>query len=254
MNGGAEQQLLEKRLKELSDRSFVRGIYTETDFLSPAAQAVAERLQRSADVRSLSFFGLFPEAERNLAVFGKEEELGCPYAPPIDCLQITPRSDKFGEELRHRDVLGAMLSLGIKREKIGDILLDGKIAYAAVLRGITPFLLENLTRIRHTDIRLCVMDTLPEAAKKEPEAKVYFVSSERLDCLCAAVYKLSRGEAKELFEKERVFRNSLPALDPAAVPKHGELISVRGFGRFRYLGIKKETKKHRLLVQAAVWE
>ena len=58
---------------------------------------------------------------------------------------------------------------------------------------------------------------------------------------------------KELFDKERIFLNSSLIKDPAASLKTGDMISVRGFGRFRYLGTEKETKKHRLLIKATVW-
>ncbi len=255
-NGAAESEdrlLIEKRLKELSDRSFSRGIFTETEFLTPASLAIALRLQNSGEIHPVTFFGLFPNAERNIAVFGSEKETGYTYDPPIDCLAIEPLSEKFGEELHHRDVLGAILSLGVRRESIGDILPDGKTAYVAVLRILSPFIQENLKRIRHTDVAVTAITSLPEIVLKEPDPSEFFVSSQRIDCLVAAVWHLSRNNAKELFDKERIFLNSSLIKDPAASLKTGDMISVRGFGRFRYLGTEKETKKHRLLIKATVW-
>ena len=248
-----EDLLLQKRLTELSDRSFEKGIYTHSDFLNPAQQSFALELLRHGEIRDMCLYGLFEPAERQVAVFGSEESFGYEASPEIDCIAISPLSEKFGEELGHRDILGAILSLGVKREKVGDILLDGKRAYAAVLNSITPFLLENLRRIRHTDVRVRLADKPPALLQKEPEPALFFISSERLDCVIAAVFHLSRTAAKELFLQEKVFVNSRLQTNPAVVLHPADMVSIRGMGRFRYEGIEKQTKKGRLAITAAVY-
>ena len=79
------------------------------------------------------------------------------------------------------------------------------------------------------------------------------VQSPRLDALVAAVYKLSRGEAQKLFEKELVLVNSLPARSPSMAAKAGDIISVRGYGRFAFDGESGETRKGRVRATVRVY-
>ena len=113
--------------------------------------------------------------------------------------------------------------------------------------------MEKLRRIRHTDVRVRLADKPPALLQKEPEPALCFISSERLDCVIAAVYHLSRTAAKELFLQEKVFVNSRLQTNPASVLHPADTVSVRGLGRFRYEGIEKQTKKGRLAITAAVY-
>lgn len=64
--------------------------------------------------------------------------------------------------------------------------------------------------------------------------------------MVAAVYKLSRGEAQKLFERELVLVNSLPPKSPGMPAKEGDVISVRGHGRFAFVAEAGETRKGRV--------
>ena len=93
----------------------------------------------------------------------------------------------------------------------------------------------------------------PENALPQPKDAQIVVASSRLDALVAAVYRLSRSESQALFERELVFVNSLPARSPGFDAKPGDLISVRGHGRFYFDGIDRETKKGRLRANVRVF-
>ena len=103
-----ELELTKKRLTELSRRAFERGIQTSSDFLSPGEQAEAVRLRLPEPA---VFEGGYPEAERRVAVFGGGEA-------PVICLEIAPTAPKFAGELTHRDYLGSLMALGLRRGRL----------------------------------------------------------------------------------------------------------------------------------------
>ena len=106
-------------------------------------------------------------SQRVMVRFGNPEELGYDQEFSIACLKITPLADRFGETLSHRDYLGALMSLGIERELLGDILIREKTAWLFCAGHIAPFLKELLSRIRHTDIFVSIVKEIPEDLQPE---------------------------------------------------------------------------------------
>ncbi len=235
-----------KRLSELALRAERRGIVTFSEFLTPAEQSALLSLRPGP----FEFDGGYAGAERRTAVFLPWE--GADWESPTACLEVSPASARFAEELGHRDCLGALMSLGIRREVLGDIIpLDGKV-YILCLKSIAGYIADNLSQIRRTSVRVRPADGIPEPPEPPEESSVV-VPSERLDALVAAVYSLSRSEAQRLFERELVLVNSLPARGPAAQVSPGDVVSVRGRGRFTYCGPHRETRKGRLRVGVRVY-
>jgi RNA-binding protein YlmH len=230
------------RYAKLSQRALDKGIYTETPFLTEGEQALLKKEKLPLPPR---FEGGFDGAERCLAVFGSAEELGWEWESPIVILKIEPKSRKFAEELTHRDYLGAVLNLGIKREMLGDLVLSRGDAYLFVMDSIAPYLAENLNRVRHTDVVIREVSGLPDGVGIEFSEKTVIASSPRVDALVAAVFDLSRSEGKALVEKERVSLSGLSVTDPAKEIPAGEKISVRGYGKFIFDGAVGETRSGR---------
>lgn len=233
---------LEKRVLELSSRAFERGTYAHTQFLTEGEQAQIALLP--LPVRP-HFEGGFPEAERRLAVFGSVEEMGYEWEGCISILKIGPKDRKFSEDLTHRDHLGAILNLGMKREVLGDILLAGQDAYLFVLSSFAPFICENLTRVRHTAVKVTPVTHLPQDVRMNLEEREGICASDRLDGIVSAVWNLSRSEGKSLVEKERVSVGGVLTTDPGKTVLPGVRISVRGYGRFFYDGPIATTKSGR---------
>ena len=115
-----DERLLYARLKELAERS--DGRFTFTDFLGLAEQSVLTEVLRDIRVR-YELFGGADGAERVMARFGDEDELYYSEPFPIDIIRVSPRSQKFANQLTHRDFLGAILNLGIERRCVGDIVI-----------------------------------------------------------------------------------------------------------------------------------
>ena len=246
-----EENLLKKRFLELADRSFAKNIYTFTEFLSPAEQNLLRFTVKGVPYH---FEGGFENAEKALCVFGSEELCGYIESAPITFIKIEPCSMKFSGELAHRDFLGSIMSLGIRRSTLGDIIVKNNIAFAPCLDNIADYICENLVEIKHTNVRCSKIDFIPDDMIPQPIENEFVVASERLDSVISAIYKLSRSESKGLCEHEKVFVGGIPVLNASYTPKDGDIITVRGHGKIVYCGIKLETKKGRLRCKAKIYK
>ena len=240
---------LKNRFSELAERSEKLNTWTETDFLSMAEQDTL--LSMRLGVRT-ALFGGYENAERRIGIFGSEDDIGYPYESEICCVRISPSMQKFAEQLTHRDILGALMSLGIDRKATGDILIIDNIGYLFCLGSIAPYIISSLSSVRHTAVRLSLCDP-PEKLSEPPKASSVNIASERLDALIAAVYKLGRTAAKDLVSAERVYVNGRLAANAGASLPEGCIVSIRGYGRFRYDGILKTTRKGRLAAEVRIY-
>lgn len=242
---------LQKRFEELAARADGRGRYTYTQFLTLAEQDVLQKQARSL-ATTFQWMGGYEAAERRLACFGREEHMGFPPESPVQCVMIAPANKKFAGELGHRDFLGSLMGLGIKRQLLGDIQIVEGTGYLFCLEEIAPYICDNLTSVGRTTVH-CEVCTPPEKLCEPPEPCDLVVASERLDALIAAVWRLSRSDAQELLEKGMVFIDGRLVENPSHTLREGDLVSVRHQGRFRYEGTLRETKKGRLRVSVRIY-
>ena len=119
--------MTEKRLREMAERSWNRGIPCYTDFLDLSEQTVLKRIRPGLSQPEILLYGGAEGCERVMAGFGIPE--GETVRFPIACLRITPDGMRFAPEMNHRDVLGALMSLGFERSLLGDIILREKEAW-----------------------------------------------------------------------------------------------------------------------------
>ena len=244
-----ELQILKNRFKELAIRSKNRGIYFYSDFLNLHEQTILQ----SEIKYGYTLFGGFPDAERQIACFGDENDSGYPPSPPIAIIRIEPLSAKFSDDLTHRDFLGSLIGLGIKRETLGDIIIKDNIGYLFCLDSISQFVIENLIKVRHTSVSCSLCVELPDGALPQPKEKLVIVSSLRLDAAISSVYDLSRSKSAALIEGEKVFINGKLITSTSKNIETGDTVSVRGYGRFRYAEILGGTKKGRTRIKCEVY-
>lgn len=245
----SEEELLKKRLLELADRAYERNQYTFSGFLSPGEMASFYEIEKQLGYVDFEIFGGVEQAERVMIRFGSEEMFGYEEEFPIACLIVEPLIVKFSDALTHRDFLGALMNLGIERSTIGDIVVKGMKAYIFCTDSMTAFLMENLTKVKHTNVRCIKSDSIPKEVKPELREEKILVSSERLDGVIAKAYNLSRSQVVEIFREKKVFVNGRLCENNSKVPKKEEVISVRGFGKFLYLGKEYETKKGKISIR-----
>lgn len=241
-----QEKLLTKRLSELAARAYRRGIPVYSEFLTLAEQSL---LPQSVPDSGYSLFGGYEGAERCIACFGPDAVEHAPVA----CIRINPLNVKFSDELAHSDFLGALMHLGLRRETLGDILLSGGSGYVFCLDSVADFIAAELTRVKRTSVCAARELSPPSNAFPHPERTELVVASERLDAVVSAVYHLSRAQGKKLFVQEKVFINGRVCTNTSAAPGPGDIISVRGHGRFVYRGALRETRKGRLRIELDVY-
>ncbi len=245
--------LLKKRFSELSKKSYEGGYFLFTEFLGLNEQSVfSEFLRENSSVKYTAFGGC-EGAERVIIRFGDEEELGYSEPFPITTVKIEPIAPKFSEKLTHRDFLGALLNLGIERSRLGDIPIINNVAYLFAKEDIADFIIESLLRVRHTDVKLSKVDSLPEGELYRTERVRIQAVGERIDAVVAKVFSLSREESLGYFRKKLVFVDGRLCENNSYIPKHGEVISVRTKGRMIYRGYSSTSKKGKLNIEVDLY-
>lgn len=239
-------ELLKKRFLELAERAYNTNTYVTTGFLGMSEQAILLQCLPELSYAGCQLCGGSPSAERRLAVFGSEEAFGYPPALPIRLLEIAPRAEKYADELTHRDYLGALLNLGVERSVLGDIVCRPPLAYVYCLDSIAPFLTKELTTVRHTPVvctesALALDDVRPELSELR-----LIVASLRADAVVSGLSRLSRSKALELFAAGKIFLNGREIRQSSTQLKPGDVLVIRGLGKFRFDGAEGKTRKDRL--------
>ncbi|MBQ6797483.1 MAG: hypothetical protein IJP10_05645 [Clostridia bacterium] len=240
-------QLMRKRFSELSSRASSGGFYTFTDFLTPAQQSLLTSMRN--ELTAFEFFGGHASCERRIACFGNEGEFGYEPSYPIACIEIAPKNPKFAKPLSHRDYLGAIMSLGIKRETVGDIFQKEQSAYVFCIDSVSDWIISNIESVASVSVRCRLCSEPPEELAGKTKRISVNVASERLDAVIAAVWKLSRTESAKLIAAQKVAVNSLLEENCARVLKPDDTVSVRGYGKFIHRSITGLSKKGRLFAE-----
>lgn len=246
-----ENERLKKRFKELSERSDTQCRTVFSDFLNLDEQNILNSAYYTVPVRLL---GGYETAERKIACFGTEDDENLQAELPISCIRISPAAPKFADKLTHRDFLGALMSLGIKRETVGDIIVYENSSYVFCLDKIAEYILGNVNSIKHTSVKCAVVDSPPVESVALPDTQTITVSSTRIDVLIASVYKLSRSAVIPLFLQGKVYVSGRQITNSSHQLNENDIVSVRGYGRFIYCEALGKTKKDRLKVSIRVFK
>ncbi len=248
-----EQSIFIKRLYDLAGRAYNNNCFTFTDFLTPAEISDFYGISRDGVFKGYKVFGGFEEAERAVIRFGDEEEFGYNVEFPIVNVKVSPLIMKFADNLSHRDVLGAIMNLGITREMIGDIVLKNNIAYIMVLDKMADYIVENLTKIKHTNVRAEIDNDVNISDSVELQEKNIIASSVRIDGIISKIYNLSRNESINLFREKKIFVNSRLCENNSYQLKNGDVISVRGYGKFIFDETGSMTRSGRYNIRIRIY-
>lgn len=216
-----------------------------TDFMDRAKCArFQERLQGIRELQ-VTLYGGMEDCERQKMGFSAEEIAQEEF--PIRVLKIRRKSRKFGQaDLSHRDYLGSLLGLGIERSKIGDILVEEESAVCFVAEEIAPYITAVLEQVSRTAVVAEEIEDAEAIAKRQTETKRITAASFRLDAVAGEVFHLSRAKVQALIGAEKAAVNWNTIVSSSYLLKEGDLVSVRGFGRFRVGEIGGKTKKDRV--------
>ncbi|MGE5629242.1 MAG: RNA-binding protein [Solirubrobacterales bacterium] len=193
---------------------------------------------------TFSTFGIFENAERRVVGIGSGEILDF----PVNLVKIKAKG-KFCS-ISHSDFLGAIMSLGIKRDKFGDLIIEEDTCYAAVHEEISDYLICNLEKVKNSPCEVNIIDFHSSEVPKQKFEHVNMVSTSlRLDCIVSSICNISRNNSDELIRQGKVLVDYFPVTKRDFVLDVNSLIVIRGYGKFVFQEIKGSTGKGRLKVQ-----
>ena len=173
---------------------------------------------------------------------------------PCKLLKISFNS-KF-KEYGHKDFLGSLMGLNIKRELMGDLIQDKENAYIPVSDKISDYILTELKQIGRASCTVKEIDIkngeiVPEYKYDD---KFITIPSKRLDSIVSAITNLSRNKVIEPIEKGKVLIDYYEEKDKSKIVEIGSLITIRGYGKYKLFSEHGETKKgkERLLIKKYV--
>lgn len=186
--------------------------------------------------------GLSIESEKKMAAFKSyysDERVEFPSK-----LIVVKTSSKF-DNLEHRHYLAGILSTGIKREKLGDLIVEGKNCYTIVFDGLFEFLKLNLLSIGRSKVEIEEVGDrdIPQYRFEEKE---YLINSYRLDVIVSALINGSRNEALKMINSSQVMVNYRLKTNKSLTVKEGDVISIRRYGKHIFAGSEGETKKGKI--------
>lgn len=238
-----EEQYFRKHLIDLSRRAEEKNIVTYSNFLNLNEISILSQASKECYC-SYELFGGYEHAERKIAAFLPDSYGSAQY--PISAIRLIPLHFKFAETLTHRDVLGSIMGLGIKREMLGDIVVKDNIAIVLCIDSICDYLIDNCHQVRHTMIqceKILISDFTyePSFVKKDG-----VVASFRLDTIIADVCKLTRSHAQKIISEGNAFINSQKILNNNYTCQDGDVLSVRHYGKYIIETSDKTTRKGKI--------
>lgn len=223
-------------------KSLVGKKYILSKFLDPYEQNLLKSLLNKHQLY-YKIFKTHPLAERALIIFSRNQIESLELAlAEVTCLVI----ENPHPNIKHPDVLGAIMSLSIDRENVGDILVSEDKIEISVLRDVADYIRFNINQINKHPVKLIDKNSpyLDEAMLKF-EDKIVSLSSPRLDNFVSAAINLSRSKAQTIIKAEKVKLNHVRTKNPANQVNVGDAISIRGYGRFYYEKFVTKTKKEK---------
>jgi len=220
-----------------------------TDFLDPREQYIVTSVIGSSGDVFVQFFGGFEDCERKRAIIYPSY-----FTPSEKDYQITLFEVFYPEKfvtIKHPELLGSLMGLGLKRGKFGDILLTDRQVQFLTCKEISDYIRLNLHKIGKTSIRI-EEKPLTGAIQlvQNMEEQIYTVSSLRLDAVLSALIRYSRQKSALLIQQGLVKVNWKTVDQPSFLLEEGDVISARGFGRMKILSVGEKTKKEKWRISA----
>ena len=247
---GEERVLLARVLDKL-ELAQDRGVPAHTAFLSPGERALVTDLLNAWGRPRHLFWGGYEGAERCVCLFlpdwQGEEDVMTDGEGPLAALEAKFPADA---SLGHRDILGALMGLGITREKLGDILLPGEGRCQVVaLRDALPILLSQWEgagrwKVGLRELPLCELSAAPVQVRTIRDT----VATPRLDAVLGAGFALSRSKAAAYISAGKVSINHRECLKGDKQVEEGDVLTCRGLGKCVVKEVPGQSKKGRTML------
>lgn len=225
-----------------------------TDFLDLSQIELVQKFINRIKIENYMSYGGFEQAERKMFVIYPEKfnstVVEKNLSNIVQIIRIELPDDLKGK-YTHRDYLGAVIKLGIERKKVGDIIVDSNGADIIIDKDVSKFLVENLgslTRFSKSTITVQNIEDLRPVEIKKEEIEI-IVSSLRLDNVISELARCSRNKALDIINTERVFVNFECETKKTKQIKPGDMVTIRGKGRFFIKEIVGQTRSGRTVIR-----
>ena len=239
-----EELFLRNKFLDLARNAYFKNIVTYSMFLNLNEQTIFETIQKELPNIRHVMFGGYSEAERKIVCFYCDD---IPEFDMLEYIKISPVNKKFADELTHRDFLGALMNLGIERHMVGDICIVDNTAHIITFKSMSETIISELTTVKHTKVVLEIESADELKSVNRMEYKKINIPSERLDSIIGSIYNISRS-------KVNLYINSKQCFSHSSKIKSGDIITVRGLGRAKFLGISALSKKGRLFAETEIFK
>ena len=224
-----------------------------TDFLDMYQVSLVENFFRKIRFENFKLYGGYSDAERRIAIIYPEKcditMIEKDYSKILKIVRIELLEEEKGK-YTHRNYLGGIVKLGLKREKVGDIIVSDEGADIIVLEDFSTILKEQLrllTRFENSKIIIESIENIKEKKVKFEQVKI-IVPSLRLDNFVSDLAKTSRSKAVQIIKEERVFINGQNETKASKNLKLNDVITIRGKGRFVIKAFEGTTRSGRTVV------
>lgn len=225
-----------------------------TDFLDLAQIKLVQKFIDRIKIENYMSYGGFEQAERKMFVIYPEKfnstVVEKNLSNIVQIIRIELPDDLKGK-YTHRDYLGAVIKLGIERKKVGDIIVDSNGADIIIDKDVSKFLADNLgslTRFSKSTITVQNIEDLRPVEIRKEELEI-IVSSLRLDNVISELARCSRNKALDIINTERVFVNFECETKKTKQIKPGDMVTIRGKGRFFIKEIVGQTRSGRTVIK-----
>ena len=247
-----EEQILINRFLDLQEQAFYKNIPVTTDFLNLYEQTIfATFIAKNPAPYILD--GGYEMAERKfvcfLPVWANENDFDAQNF--LKCVKIDFSAPKYADSCTHRDYLGSIMNLGMDRSKFGDLIVKEQTAYLIGLIPAADYVKEQLTMVKHSAVIVSDANFDEMDAAFEFDEMTGTVSSLRLDSVVSLAFRISRSKAADAIHAEKVFVNGKEVTQTDYKIKQGDILSLRGVGKAKFVEYLSHTKKDREAIK--IW-
>ncbi len=214
-------------------------------FLDETSAAIARQMAQKSGLQ-FCFYGGYADAERTILGFFPDCISPTDAAFPLQAIRFSYRTI---DKPSHRDVLGALMHCGIERDTVGDILIDDSYSVVFVYNTVARHILEQIKTIGSAGVSVTLYNDSVLPAGGECLDCADTVSSERLDCIVAAIGRCSRADACLWIEQGRVAVNGIPQEKITKRITDGDKLTIRGKGKYIIQSLGQMTKKGRIVLK-----
>lgn len=235
------------------EMSKTRGKIECTDFLDMYQVSLAESFLKKNQIQNYKLYGGYPDSERKILIAYPEnyteEMIAKNYSKFLKVVKIELTEEDKGK-FTHRNYLGGIVKLGLKREKVGDIVVAEDGADIIVVSEFAEILKKELPTLTRFENVTITINEITEIRKKEIKIEniEIIVPSLRMDNIVSDLARTSRSKAAQIIAQERVFINGQNETKVSKQIKLGDIITIRGKGRFIIKEFKGTTRSGRTVI------